>query len=409
MAGSENQGPVIPVIFWPGSGSLPSGKTPLGIFDDDDDFIDEAPKIAKWVCHSLGYPVMQVELTDEMIYSQLEQSITEFGSLVNEFNLREYMLSLQGTSTASSATGMLIKSAPLPYIVELSQAYGTEAGTNGNIEVRRGHVTLTQGQQNYDLQSLWSSVSESGNRMEIRRIWHDRSPAIRRFFDPFAGSAGAGLGIDNLLGEFGWGNYSIATQYLLMPIYETLLRAQAIEFNDQIRRSQFSFELHNNNLRVFPVPDDVQDGMNLWFEYVITKDKFASVFGAPGYVSGSSSVSTQGGVTSDYANAPYTDIPYSSINDVGKSWIRKYCLALCKIMLGNIRNKYNSIPIPNAEVAMNGNELISQGTQELQDLHQSLRETLNETGKRSQMQRTQEIEQNVTEILKHVPNLVYIG
>ena len=148
------------------------------------------------------------------------------------------------------------------------------------------------------------------------------------------------------------------------------------------------------------------DGQKLWFEYVLTKDKFAAVVGAPGYQSGSTA---QGGVTSDFANAPYTDIQYGAINDVGKQWVRKYCLALCKVMLGNVRNKYANIPIPNSEIAMNGSDLIAQGQQDMQELKQSLRETLNETGKRAQMQRAQETEQSTTEILKKIPLPFYIG
>jgi hypothetical protein len=400
---SPNLGPLVPVIYWPGSGSAPAGKTPLGLFDDDDEFQEEAPKIAKWIGHSLGYPVMQVELTDAMIYSQLEQAVTEFSALVNEFNMREYMLSIQGSSTGSNLTGVLVKGSPLPYIVELSTPYGVEARSGGNVDFKKGYITLQTGVQDYDLQALWAATSESGNRIEIRRVWHDRVPALRRFFDPFAGAAGSGMGIENLLGEFGWGNMSIASTYLLMPVYETVLRAQAIEFNDLIRRSQYSFEINNNKLRIFPVPDASWESMPLWFEYNVKRDKFDAILGNPN--GGTAST----GVISDYANAPYGTMQYQYINDVGKRWIRKYALALCKLMLGNIRNKYAQIPIPNSEVVMNGNELISQAQQEMDLLTQNLRETLNEAGKRMQMQRAKEVEENAADILRRVPNVFYIG
>src|SRR5574337_110695 len=168
MNGSEeNLGPLVSVVYWPGSGST-KVTTPLGIFDDDDQFIEDAPKIAKWICNSLGYPVMQVELTDIMIYSQIEQSVTEFSSLVNEFNMREQMLYLQGISTGSSISGMLVKSNPLPILVEMSRMYGTEAQSGGDVEYKSGYVTMHTGQQLYDLQSLWANVSESSNRIEIR-------------------------------------------------------------------------------------------------------------------------------------------------------------------------------------------------------------------------------------------------
>src|SRR3989304_3047323 len=116
-------GPIVPNILWPGSGSDPSGKTPFGLFDDDDEFIEDGPKLAKYVAQSMGYPVMSVELTDEIIYGQFEQACTEFSSMVHEFLMREQMLSLQGISTGSSLTGVLLKTTPLPFVIEMSQMY----------------------------------------------------------------------------------------------------------------------------------------------------------------------------------------------------------------------------------------------------------------------------------------------
>lgn len=399
-------GPLVTVVVWPGSGSSPINRTPLGLYDDDDTFVEEAPKVAKYVAFSLGYPVMSVELTDTIIYSQFEQAISEFISQVNEFNMREQMLSLQGVSTGSSISGKLIKSTPLPYVIEISQMYGTEAGVGGLISYHKGYVTLESEVQEYDLQDLWGDVSESGNRIEIRKVWHERSPAINRFFDPFSGGAGMGLGIQNLLGEFGWGSYSVASQYLLMPIFETLLRVQAIELNDQVRRSQYSFDIVDNKLRIFPIPTNLDAGTNLWFQYNVVIDKFAGQIGSPGQVSSGSSAA--GGVASDYSNVPYDFIPYGLINDVGRRWIWKYTLSLCKIVLGGIRSKYDSIPIPNSEVRLDGLTLRQEGQRELEDLIRQLRETLEQTGKKAQLEKARQNEENAMEILKHVPTKIYI-
>lgn len=400
---------VTPVIEWPGSGSSPVGKCPMGYFDDDDSFIEEAPKVAKWVAFSLGYPVSSVELTDTIIYSHMEYAVQEFSATVNEFNMRSSMLNIQGISTSSNLTGKLIRGNSLPMIVELSKAYGTEAGVGGNVPFKKGNITMLSGVQEYDLQTLWGGVSESAERLEIRRVWHDRTPAMARFFDPFAGGIGQGLGIENLLGQFGWGNYSVASQYLLMPIYESMLRAQAIEFNDQTRRSQYSFEIHNNNIRLFPVPGDLENGMKLWFEYTLVKDKFASIVGAPGTaVSGSST--DNGGVVSDISNAPFEIMPYCYINDFGKRWIKKYTLAACKITLGSsIRSKYETIPIPNATVGLNGLQLAEEGRREIEELVKNLRETLIKTGRQSQMDQAAEVEENTNQILQYVPNMFFIG
>lgn len=385
--------PVTPSVVWPGSGSSPIGKTAFGLFDDDDVFFDDAPRVAKFVCSSLGYPVMDVELTDEMIYTQFEQAIIEFSAMVNEFNMREQMLSIQGISTGSLLTGKLVQNNPLPYVIEMSQMYGTEAGVGGKVDYKKGYINMTTGVQDYDLQDLWAAVSESGNRIEVRKIWHERTPAMNRFFDPFAAGAGQGIGLQNLLGEFGWGNYAVASQYLLMPIFETLLRVQAIEFNDQIRRSQYGFEIKNNKLRIFPVPVADDEGVKLWFEYLVTQEKFDSGVGNSGST----------GVISDYANATYDTMPYEYINDVGRRWIWKYTLASCKLLLGRILSKYESIPIPNSEIRMDGLTLRQEGQTEKEELIGTLRETLEQTGKHVQLQKAAENEENAMSLLRGVP------
>ena len=395
-------GPLVDVIIWPGSGSSPLGLTPFALYDDDDEFVEDGPKVAKWVCSTLGYPVMAVELTEEIIYGQFEQAISEFSSQVNEFNMREQMLSIQGHTTGSSISQKLIKGSPLPFVIQLSQMYGTEAGVGGEVPYHRGYITLRDGVQDYDLQDLWSNVSESGNRMEVRRIYHERSPAINRYFDPFSGAAGMGLGVQNLLGQFGWGNYSVASQYLLMPIYETLLRVQAIEFNDMIRRSQYGFEFKDNSIRLFPIPTPDDTGIQVWFEYTMMEDKFAANVGSPTTTGG-------GGVISDYSNAPYDFITYSLINDVGKRWIWKYTLSLCKIVLGGIRAKYDVIPIPNSEQRLDGLTLRQEGQQEIEQLMTQLRESLEEAGKQRQLEKAKENETNANEILRFVPTRIYIA
>ena len=393
-------GPVVPVRIWPGSGSFSvAGKTPFGLFDDEDEFNETAPQLAKLICSTLGYPIVSVELEDTNIYANFEKATMAFASIVNEFNMRENMMMYQGMSTGSSFSQKLLKSSPVPYIVKLSADYGTEAMSGGTVDVKRGYITMQKGQQEYDLQSLWSAVSESGNRLEIRRVFHERVPAMQRFFDPFAGT---GTDLSSLLGSFGWQGFAVASNFLVMPTYETILRAQAIELNDQIRRSNYSFEIRNNKLRLYPAVGPDTAGDRVWFEYMVENDKFRSD------PSGSVNGKLENGVVSDYSNVPFAYVPFSDINDVGRDWIYRYTLALCKITLGYVRNKYDSLPIPNAEVRLDGDRLRQEGQTEIERLEQYLRETLEQTGKKAQMEKQKENEINAQEILKRVPTSIYI-
>jgi hypothetical protein len=395
----------VPAVFWPGSGSDPFDKTSLGIYEDDDAFIEDAPRVAAWIAGRLGYPVMQVEMTDAQLYDCFEESITEYSSQINEFNMRENMLALQGQSTGSSVTQRLIRGSPLPFVIEISEQYGTEAGVGGNVDWKKGYVNIVAGQQEYDLQALWGDVTESGNRIEIRRVFHERTPAISRGGFGF-GDVGVGPndGTNNLLGEFGWAGYdgglngfagaATTGQFLVMPVFETLLRTQAIEFNDIVRRSQFSFELINNKIKLFPPPQNTD---RMWFQYLVKADRY------------SSSIDIRENVISDYSNAPYSNIKYQQINDVGKRWIRKYALALAKATLGRILSKYETIPVPNQNVRMDGPQLRAESDREIEVLHTQLRETLEQTGKKAQMEREKEIADNAQEILAKAPLTIYIG
>jgi hypothetical protein len=392
-------------FFWPGSGSNPIGKTSLGIFDDDDCFVDDAPKVAKWVAGRLGYPIMDVEMTDVMIYDCFEEAITEYSAQVNEFNIRENLFALQGMSTGSSFTQRQIKGSPLSIIIELSTAYGTEAGSGGDTDWKTGYIDTTSGVQEYDLQALWGTVSESSSRIEIRRIFHNRTPAISRGGFGF-GDAGVGPtdGSNNLLGEFGWAGYDggmgstagggTIGAFLVMPIYETLLRTQAIEFNDIIRRSQYTFEIHNNKVKFMPVPS----GERIFFQYTVKEERLANGVQVGTY-----------DVVSDYSNAPYTNMQYRFINDVGKRWIRKMTLVLAKETLGRVLSKYESIPSPDAEVRLDGATLRQEATQEKEILWDQLRETLEEAGRAKQMEKAAQNEENAQGVLKKAPNMIYIG
>jgi len=204
------------------------------------------------------------------------------------------------------------------------------------------------------------------------------------------------------MNEMGFGAYSPAVQFLMTPIFEDLLRGQAIEFNDMVRKSAYSFELINNKLKVFPIP--TAGGFPVYFDYILTNDRYSG-----SVVSSPSGSSYTGSYVSDYANIPYQNIPYTTINAVGRQWIRKYFLALCKELLGAIRQKYQTIPIPGGEVTLDGAELRNEAQQEKTDLITQLRETLEAVGKKQQMEDRDRESEYLQNTLRRVPLMIYIG
>ena len=379
--------------IWPGSGSAASGSTPFGLFDTDSEFQTEAPQVATWCARRLGYPIVDIELQDTQFYACLEESISEYSAQVNQFNIRDNLLHLRGQSTSSNFTHKRVKST-LSENIFISEEYGQEALVGGSVEVKRAAVSVNSGSQTYDLNELVGEASESGASIEVKRVHYESRPAITRYFDPYAGT---GMGTNNMLDGFGFGSYSPAITFVLQPIYADLLRIQAIEFNDQIRKSAYSFEIRNNQLRVFPIP--TQSG-SLWIEYIKTEDRDNPL---------RTRYSGSADVISDYSNANYDFMVYSNINDVGKQWIRKYTLALAKELLGIVRSKYGTIPIPNSEVSLVGDTLRAEAAAEKEQLVEQLRENLEQTSRKALMEAQRDESESQQETLKKVPYPLYIG
>jgi len=383
-------------LIYPGSSSFFPGQTPFGIYDDDYNFQGEAPKVALWCARRLGYPIQNIELIDENFYACFEESVSEYGAQVNQFNIRNNLDSLRGKSKATSLTSKLVDGTNLATLISISDAYGTLAGVGGNTDIKKGFIELVPGQQEYNLDTLWSAVSESSKRIEVVRVFQEPTPAINRFFDPYSVS---GQGTLNLIDEFGFGSYSPAAQFVLMPMFEDLLRIQAIEFNDQFRKSAFTFNIVNGKIRVFPTPTSQNVNLygKLYFDYFV-KDEFTN-----------NSTTVTANVISDYSDVPYDFMEYSGINDVGKQWIRKYTLALVKEMLGAVREKYSQIPIPGSEISLDGAALRSEAQTEKEALMTQLRETLEELGRTKQFDNRNTEANQHQEMLRKVPLPIYIG
>ena len=380
-------------IVYDGNPQDPDGLTPFALFDDEPAFRTDAPRVADYVANRLGYPVLDVELVDKMIYTCFEEATMTYGSQVNQFQAREHMLSLQGLSTGSVLTQRNIIGSSLPQIIRLSSQYGTEAQSGGNVQVKKGYISASAYTQSYDLKTLWADPYESGSAIEIRRIYHYMPSAVARYYDPFATT---GLGLTNLMGEFGFDGYSPPVTFVMMPAYEDLLRIQAIEINDMIRKSQYSFEVSNNVVRFSPI---FKKEATVWFDYIVVGDKEG-----PG-----KTFNTSSALVSDFSNVPYSHIPYYSINSIGKNWIYRYTLALAKETLGSVRGKYDNVPIPDQIIKMDGDLLRREGKDERELLIKELRDTLEQTGLQAQMKKQAENAKMMQEMFAKVPTLIYIG
>ena len=376
------------IQVWTGTSTFFPGDTPFGFYDNDTAFQADADKVAKFCAQRLGYPLMDVELQSGSFYAVFEEAVTVYGNEVFQYKIRENYISMEGASSTTSYNNQIID-ASLNRIIQISENYGTEAGVGGNVTKYTGRFNVTASVQNYDLDA-WATAQGIKGGIEVRKIFYESPPAILRYFDPYAGT---GTGIQSLMDAFDFGSYSPGVNFLLMPASFDILKMQAIEFNDQIRRSAFSFEIVNNRLKLFPIPSAAG---KVLFEYYKLSDK--------------QDITRDGtGLITNVGEVPYSNPSYTEINSVGRQWIFQYALALSKELLGYIRGKYTTVPVPGAETTLNQADLLTDARAEKERLLLQLREMLEQTSRNAQLERKANETRNAQSTIASVPMTIYVG
>ena len=384
------------IPIWPGSSSFASGSsTPFGFYDSDSEFQTDADKFALFASQRLGYPIVDIELQDKNFYTAFEEAVTTYGNELYAHLAAENYLSFEGAEQSIASANNSLINPNMATIIRASEQYGVEAGAGGNVTWYSGSIDLVNGQQAYDLNS-WasSSLNLSGSNIEIKRVFYEAPPAIQRYFDPYAGT---GTGMTQLMDSFGFGGYSPAINFLLMPINYDMQKIQQIEFNDMVRRSQYSFEIINNTLKLFPIPDG--NPSKLFIEYILKAER-----NAPYVDTGGTDVIT------NISQVPYDNPTYSTINSIGRQWVFEYALALVKEILGYVRGKYgNEVPIPNANAKLNAPDLLTSATDDKNKLLERLRAYFDSTSKRKLLESRAEEAKHIQDELRNVPFTIYIG
>jgi len=390
------------IPIYPGSSSFIPGMTPFGFYDYDYQFQTDADKVVTFCARRLGYPIMEVELQDLNFYAAFEEAITTYGNELYAYQVRDNMLTLEGAPASTSVNNALI-TPNMATIVRLSQQYGEEAGVGGNVTYYSGALALSPGVQEYDLAEWAISQSISGG-IEIKNVFYQNIPAVNQMYAPFGGFAGlGGVPAAGLYGGMYGGGYGGG--YLMMPVAYDAGVIQGIELSNTIRLSAYTFNIINNKINIFPIPSDsdVREGF-LWFEYIKVQDRVNNSIAQPG-----GDPNNPDYLVTNPSNAPYTNPTYSLINSIGRQWIFEYCLALCKEMLGYVRGKYSTVPIPDQNMTLNQADLLSAATAEKQALIERLRAYLDDMSKRSQLERRAQESDFRKQEINNVPMTIYIG
>lgn len=376
----------------------PVGRTPFGYFDKDPRFIEDAPRVAAWIARRLGWPSVDLEISVDDLYAAFEEAILEFSNHVNDLNIEDNLYSLKGQEKIGdfeNLTGKHVTGTPTHEWIRLSKKYGSEAGHGGNVDWYKEFFVTEPGEQDYDIQDILDRKNASitmGDSIVIKRVYHFPIPAIHRRYGYYSTSGDT----RSLLEEFDFDQFSVADWYLLQPAYHDLLETQAVEFDDQIYRSAYTWMMRNSTLRIFPIPERSH---RIWFEYALERELSEAQIVSSDIAS----------VVSDYSNAPYDIIPYEDLNAPSRRWVNKYALAVAKHKLGTVRDKYDSIPTPNDQFSLDGDTLKSEANDEKQRLVEDLREKLQRLSKNSQLERQTENQENLQQNLNKIPTRIYVA
>jgi len=367
--------------------------TPFGIYDSDSDFQTDANGMVKLVNSKLGGNVLQVEMTNRDVYSCFEEAALEYSGMINSYQAKSMLADIIGSETGSlEGKEQKLARMNLSLAKRRAEAYSSEALVGGTKTLHSCSIDIVSGQQNYDLTTLLSASGDTSarQRAEVREIFHFSPTAAYRFFDTTSA-------VNYLHNEFSFESFTPETIFYLLPIWEDVLRAQQLEISHRVRRSNYSYNVINNQLKIYPTPTS---DTTLYLTYYL--------IGANDDPFDDSSDPLVDGI-SNLSNVPFGNIDYSKINSMGKQWVRRFALACSKEVLGHIRGKAQSIPIPNGDLILNGAELAAQGREEMNMLREELRALLESmTYDRLAEQEAQQA-QNLFSQLGKIPMGIYMG
>ncbi len=377
--------------------------TNYGFFDSDAVFQFEADSAVKFVKTRLSDDIVQVELSSRSIFCSLEEAFLEYGMLVSQYQAQSQISTLLGLpnafsgtvvsgalSSSFSATGLYPQTS-FEFIMRQADAYAAYAGLGGQFETTLTYIELEVGRQDYDLyselkfatgsmmgQSYNSNLpsSSAGTKIRVFEIFHNEPLAAQSYLLNSSN-------VTNLLAsEINYESYVNATVFYVLPVFEDVLRRQSLEMAHRIRRSNYTYKITGGNLRIFPIPyDSVRYGNKVYLRVGNNFDNYSAINPAEpqaGYLVPGSGGSVIGARISNPSQLPFTIIPPHTINEIGRQWIRQYCLAICKEILGRARSKYSVIPIPGDNITLDGDKLIAEGREDMERLRTSFKEFLDD-------------------------------
>jgi len=411
---------VLPSAGTPGdvSGGLVFG---LSLYTGDANFLSGAADQVGFVYKKLGGDVVDVELTANTVYASYEESLLEYSYMINVHQARNSLGDLLGNTTGTfnhdgqrtdgdSEVSLKYPKFRLEYTKRVAQGIAEKADVGGYTQEYSASISIIDDQQDYDLQDIIYSASidtdnvglhyynkVGSKRIRVKRVFYVAPRSMWRFFGYYGGL--------NVIGNLNtYGQYSDDSTFEVIPVWQNKLQAMNFEDSLRTRISHYSYEIINNKLRLFPKPDSVLSPSKVWITFTIPTNAYEEE------TTTNKAHDTGVDGVNNMNTLPYANIPYKNINSMGKQWIRRYSLALCKEVLGQVRGKFGgSIPIPGESVNLNSADLLGQAKEEQDKLREELKTMLDELTYDKLIERDAAKVQHATDLFKNVPVPIFMG
>jgi hypothetical protein len=420
-----------------GKGAGNTSNYPFAMYVDtssqlyDVNFISGASDQVAYVYKKLGGDVLDLEITPGNVYSAYEEATLEYSYILNIHQASNVLSDFLGSTTGTFDQDGQLKEATLTgsninlryprfefgYTKRVAEGIANEAGVaGGSLPHYSASFAIVSENSDYDLQQIiidnasnnnepatggsvpYASIIGTGSgevnkRITVRRVFYKSPQAMWRFYGYYGGL--------NVVGNLNYyGQFADDTTFEIIPVWQNKLQAMAYEDHIYTRLSHYSYEIFNNKLRIYPIPQ-TDLTKHIWFEFTVAHEN------DPWDKVGTIDEGEQG--VNNLGTLPFDNIPYSNINAIGKQWIRRYALALVKETLGQIRSKFASIPIPGDSVNLNGAALISEGREEQKELKEELKTTLAELTYPKLAEQDAGLMDSVVKIQEEIPLLIYQG
>lgn len=399
------------IILTPtGSHADVASSLSLGVYTADS-FVSGAVDQVAYVYNKLAGNVMDIEINASNVYNAYEDSCLEYSYLLNTHQAKNVLSDMLGAATGTFDQDGEIVTGPtdvqlkfprftLDLYSHIAKGPSTQAGMGGNFTIYSASFDSVANQQDYDLQDVIHTASlessspfynKVGNsKVHIQNVFYKTPKAIWRFFG--GGSVTAPGTLTN------YGMYSNDTIFNLTPVWQNKAQAGAFEDALKTRTSHFSYELRNNFLRIFPTPA-TNSPQKFWVAFRLGENTWDEDDDRQWGSKGINNINT----------LPFPNVPYENINSIGKQWIRRFALSLCKETLGQVRSKFSTIPIPGNDITLNGADLLSQAKEEQTSLRDELKTVFDELVYGKLVEGDQVMQAATEGILNKVPAGIYVG